>query len=255
MYDQQRTDWWLERSSAADYKEAFERVAAKVRFQGDGAVIDVACGPGFQLAALYQRAAQVNAGSKRKKIAPTLIGTDQSEDMLALAERNLSQIGIQSQRIELPEEAVAGLDRVYLMQDDLAASKVPDEYAAAAILTFPELHFENLDPQVKQDLKDRFFKAIGTPLLGPEFGDIAGVFLVAKMVRPYGQLIHATFSTSTGRTAANFAKKGMDARARVAGLRNLERFLFFENDAVYEDVGMKAHAEDKKGYMLRVFRK
>jgi|TARA_Y100000310_G_scaffold135136_1_gene134005 cyclopropane fatty-acyl-phospholipid synthase-like methyltransferase len=109
MYSKDRIDWWQGRSSSPEYQLAYDNIARRIEIM-EGTLVDVGCGGGEMI----------------KRLSPhceRIIATDNSSDMLRIAESNLENLGI----------------RVQLIKDDIFYSKLPREISDMTLFVFPEL--------------------------------------------------------------------------------------------------------------------
>ncbi len=251
MYSPEKVAEWNVRSSSHEYQKAYDDITRNLPTNPNLLYLDVACGKGEILKRI-----------QRKFKYRSLLGTDNSLEMLQTAQENLRTYGSKVKIVtSLPK-----LDNhsTTLFLDDLLESKVPDESADVTIFTFPELG-RNYNPlPIDRMLRGHFLSKFG------EFDHSCYVDLLitlranyqlSRITKNNGNIAVAEYDISMGKNSEydQFRIRTLESLWNLFDVE-LKKHLFFESPKVWADTIDASEGDDKlkdakKGYRLFLMRK
>ncbi len=251
MYSPEKVAEWNVRSSSREYQKAYDEIVRNLPIDPKLVYVEAACGKGEILKRI-----------QRKVKYRSLLGTDNSLEMLQTAQENLRTHGSKVKIVtSLPK-----LDNhsTTLFLDDMLESKLPDELADVTIFTFPELG-RNYNPSpVDRTLKGRFLSKFG------EYDHSCYVDLLitlrvnhhlSRITKNNGHIAVAEYDISIGENS-KYDRARIQTLEEIWNLFDVElkKQLFFESPKIWADTTAASERDDKlkdakKGYRLFLMRK
>ena len=251
MYSDSRVGWWVGRSSSQEYQKAYSEIARYIPKGQRGVFVDVACGMGEVLRRVYRRGK-----------FDLIVGTDDSENMLQRARKNLSSYGV-SATAERAGTNIRNRKGVVLLEDNLLESQLPDGFADFATFTFPEL---GADYRSKPEDRKLVESVLGDDFIEPEnYEDCVVSFKseqqLCRILKPGGRLLIVVYGMSYGAESGYDNRVLRDKRTLSAALGlTLVGLEFLESKEIWSDTtdakdGSGALETGQKGYRIFEFRK
>jgi len=237
MYSPERTNWWVERTKLKGHQEAYDHIADSIG--GGKIILDIGCGTGEVLARAYK----ANNGR-------TYVGTDATEEMIAIAKDNFEMGGIP---FEVRDSLrYSGLERkTYLIKDDIAKSRIPDEFSDLTIYSFAETFSDNPSKKENDKMRLAFFREFWGMLLpdDPLVGKLVCLRRVVKKTKVGGRVIITEYDVRTTEKREEETMQDYGRISRFSGLK-LTSGRFFESEEVWDDTGGVLRGGETPGYRI-----
>lgn len=227
MYDNERAQWWINRTQLPEYQKTYNIINSRIPQVKNGVFIEFGSGTGDNLKRIAQR-------SKYR----TIIGLESSSLMLDYSQQLLNNANISSSTLNL-EQLISPPAGIFLCQADILNSLLPSNIADTVLLSFPDPGFDCNERSDDLDLAKKLFGKFGE-LSKREFKKLFGTLRLQKtlsnLLKKGGTTIIVNYEASVGKDSKyeqEFIKDEKEFLS-ITGL-NLERFTFYENPEVYND--------------------
>ena len=227
MYSEERTAWWLGRSSTEGHRQAYDLIAEYIPKATGSVLVDMACGPGEML---KRTAAKGYA---------LVIGSDASLAMLEAARQNLSRASIEA-RIESDFSRIIAHQGAVLVRDDALESKLPSEVADVVLLTFPDIGCEYTPQKEDHGLLERYCEITGESVQDKNRDRVIRKLRInqqlARVARKKGHIFTVSYFASR-RNFSQRERRIIDETGRIARITDLElqASTFIESSDVFAD--------------------
>jgi SAM-dependent methyltransferase len=255
MYTAEMARFYAKRCLSTDYQTAYDVIAKQLKSEKYESVVDIGCGSGELMRRVYRMA--------RPRL---LMGTDISEEMLCIAQRNLQSYGIECAAGDPAQ--VEEKEGVFLVNDDVRSSGLPYSAFDVAIISFPDVGSDVEMSEIGDRLILDYVRRFGPIKRSKHYDYVATLRAyhhMSRCIKRGGILLDVNYQVRKEKGSAYNEEMLENVRgtADFFGM-DAERVVFFESPGVWEDLDMFIKGDSilrlkqagvKRGYTVTRMRK